>query len=125
MDLHHLLLAGLPAHSVVSPIGNKHGRGWFVREVPITYLASNRYFGGERQPPNYFDRSNTNVEIAISPVIGFLISGVWIVSRLPSSERKRVGLVPVHSSFHAMSTLLIIFRPCKLLGSGENVTKPE
>src|SRR5665811_1283072 len=35
MDLHHLLLAGLPAHSAVTPIADKHGCGWNVRYVPI------------------------------------------------------------------------------------------
>src|ERR1035441_3699422 len=34
MDLHHLLLAGLPAHSVVSPIGDKTRCGRFVRDGP-------------------------------------------------------------------------------------------
>ena len=38
---------------------------------------------------NYFDRSNTSVETAISPLMGFLSSAVRMVSRLPSSDRKR------------------------------------
>jgi len=48
--------------------------------------------------------------------LSWLAHSVRIVSLLPSSDRKPVWLVPVHSSFHAMSTSLIIFRPCELLG---------
>ena len=49
--------------------------------------------------------------------LSWLTHSLRIVSLLPSSDRKPVWLVPVHSSFHAMSTSLIIFRPCELLGS--------
>src|SRR5664280_903230 len=38
MDLHHLLLAGLPAHSALTPKADIRGRSWHVR-------CSNRPFG--------------------------------------------------------------------------------